>query len=196
MTETMACGGRFREQIRVPGRPRGGGPGRRGTSSSPTSANESDAHKDAPASSQEHERGRGFVMRDGASVGYYAGTRTKRARICTPPVCPHADRARATASAAHPSISGPPCGARRAAVTPVPEAMEDSTESPICTDEAKASVKPEGDRACPLYRGLADDLNHQCLSLGVCPWFPPVRSSTSRRARDTRDRRRGSGTGG
>ena len=108
-------------------------------------------------------------MRDGASVGYYAGTRTKRARICTPPVCPHAERARATASAAHPSISGPPCGARRVAAAPKANAEDDSTASPICAADARASAKPEKDRVCPLYRGLADDLNHQCLSLGVCP---------------------------
>ena len=89
-------------------------------------------------------------MRNGTVIGYYADTPAKRARICTPPVYPHADRARATASAAHPSISGPPCGARRVEAAPKANAEDDSTASPICTADARASVKPEGDRACPL----------------------------------------------
>ena len=66
--------------------------------------------------------------------------------------------------------------------------MEDSTESPICTDEAKASVKPEGDRACPLYRGLADDLNHQCLSLGVWPFYQGLASTWMSGPGETRDK--------
>ena len=79
-------------------------------------------------------------MRNGADGGFCAEAYPKLARICTPPVCPHADRARATASAAHPSISGPPCGARRVAAAPKANAEDDSTESPICTADAKASV--------------------------------------------------------